>query len=316
MPVIDWIKRNKLSSILLLLLLVFFGKNFLQSFLGVSTFSSGGVSRSLSYNKGMVSDVTTPMGLALPTTGGGSMMPINEAAPQANVPKRLVIQDSDLSLLVKDVVSTKDSIITYAQTNGGYMVSANVSNPTDAPSATVVVRVASAKMKEALVYLHSLSLKVVSENVNGTDVTDQYVDVDTRVSQLLATRAKFETLLSQAKEISDITNLTQQILNIQSQIDNYKGQQDAMKKNADLAKLTVYLSTDEIALPYAPSDTFRPGVIFKLAVRSLVADLRKVATSGIWLAVYAVVWLPVVIIAVFVYRKFFRKTSVVRKTVN
>ena len=61
----------------------------------------------------------------------------------------------------------------------------------------------------------------------------------------------------------------------QSQIDSYKGQQDALKKNAQLAKLTIYLSTDEIALPYAPSETFRPQIIFKLAVRGIsMAEIK------------------------------------------
>lgn len=108
--------------------------------------------------------------------------------------------------------------------------------------------------------------------------------------------------MEQATQVSDITNITQQILNYQNQIDSLKGQQEALEKNAQLAKLTIYLSTDEIALPYAPSETFRPKVIFKLAVRSLISSLRKLATIAIWLFVYSVIWVPALAIYILVRR--------------
>jgi hypothetical protein len=265
-------------------------------------------------------------GLSAPQSAGGVMMKsiapmatdsigtFQEAAPQANVVNRMVIQNSNLSLLVKNVIETRDNIVNFAQANGGYMVSSEISNPQDAPSATVIVRVNAEKLKAAIAYLHSLSVKVVSENLEGYDVTDQYVDIDKRIAILQTTINKFQSILDQAKEVSDIMNINQQIINIQSQIDSYKGQQMALKQNADLAKLTVYISTDEIALPYAPNDTFRPAVIFKLAVRSLVADLRKVAEDSIWIGVYAVIWIPILVICYFVWRfansKGWLKTSV------
>jgi len=229
--------------------------------------------------------------------------PQQDYAPQPEVKDRLVIQNSDLSLLVKNVVEARQKIVDYAQSNGGYMVSSSVSNPQDAPTATVVVRVAAAQLSPALDYFHSLAIKVVSENLSGQDVTDQYVDVDARIAQLEKTKAKLQSILDAAKEVSDITSLNQQIITVQSQIDSFKGQQQALQKNAQLAKLTVYLSTDEIALPYAPNETFRPSVIFKLAVRSLISQLRQFATGAIWIAVYAVIWLPVLLIGILVYRK-------------
>jgi hypothetical protein len=183
------------------------------------------------------------------------------------------------------------------------MVISSVANPQDAPTGTVVVRIPSTQLNQALDYFHSLSIKVVSENLDGTDVTDQYVDTEARITTLEKTKAKYESILDSAHEISDITNLTQQILQIQSQIDSLKGQQDALTKNAQLAKITIYLSTDEIALPYAPSETFRPAVIFKLAVRSLISQLRAVATWFIWIAVYGVIWIPALILFVWAYRK-------------
>ncbi len=300
---LSWIKKNKLASLLMVILLVLLFKSLPSSLLGNKTISLNSASREVA---------------PLPISGGGvgalsksvsdTYMPAQEYTPTSGI-DRLVIQESNLSLLVKNVVDVRNKIVNYAETNGGYMVSSNVSNPQDAPTATVIIRVDSSRLQEALDFFHSLSIKVVSENLYGTDVTDQYVDVEKRVTLLQNTLTKYQEILGKAGEISDITNLTQQIINIQSQIDSLKGSQDALKKNASLAKLTIYLSTDEIALPYAPSETFRPGVIFKLAVRSLVSNLREIATALIWIGVYGVFWVPLAVIGWFIYRRYVRRNS-------
>jgi hypothetical protein len=64
---------------------------------------------------------------------------------------------------------------------------------------------------------------------------------------------------------------------------------------------------DEYALPYAPDTNWKPETVFKLAVRSLVLNLRGLASAAIWLTVYAALWLPLLLIAIFAWKKFFKK---------
>jgi hypothetical protein len=301
MPVLLWIKRNKLSAFLLAVIVLFV-------FAGVS--SSVKKSRSFTMSNGLSEQATLDYA---PVASDGMMVSKSRAnvmpsagggiEPQPQISNRMVIRESNLSLLVKDVAKARDDIIAKAKEFGGYMVTSQTSNPGETKSATVVVRVTGDKLTTMLETLRGMAVKVVSEELSGTDVTDQYVDVEKRIAILEKTMAKFVSILDQAKEISDITNLNQQIIYIQDQIDSLKGSQMALAKNAELARVTIYLSTDEIALPYAPDSTWRPNVIFKLAVRGLVTDLRWFGEMGIWVAVYAVIWLPIVI-AIYFIRKF------------
>ena len=301
MVAVEWVKKNKFKT-LVLLVAAYILLKLSNSFFGVNTLSldmpgarkqSGGVGSS---SFGAIAPMS---GISLPSYPSSYQQ---EYTPQPDVKDRLVVQESNLSLLVKDVTDVRGKIVKYAQDLGGYMVTSNISNPQDAPIATVVIRVPSTKLEDTLTFLRTLAVKVVSENLTGQDVTDQYVDIDTRISQLERTKKRLEEILESATQITDITNLTQQILSYQNQIDSLKGQKDSLQKNAQLAKLTIYLSTDEIALPYAPSETFRPAVIFKLAVRSLVGTLRKLAILAIWIGVYSVVWAPALTIYVGVRR--------------
>jgi len=295
MFIINWIKNNKLTVLLLLIVFYFLLKN-TSSFFGYRATTP--LQRA---EYGYVTKTAPGVG------GGGEINPIypppQEAPPTTDVENRLVIKESYLSLLVDNVVNIQKQIIKKAQDLGGYMVNSNLDNPQEAATATVIVRVPSEKLDEALDYFRGLSVKVISENLQGQDVTDQYVDIEARLSTLLKTKAKFEEIMEKATQIQDILSIQQELINLQSQIDAEKGQKQYLEQSAKLAKLTMYLSTDELALPYAPSEAWRPNVIFKQAVRSLIGLLRKVGTALIWLTVYSVIWIPVGLIVFFFYRR-------------
>lgn len=304
---IKWIKNNRLAAFLILLLTVIalptIGNAFLRS---TSKFSSTYIRQGTATTDSFaIGESKMAMDMAAPALG--IMPPSYPEAPPVNSPSRMVVQNSYLSLLVTNIVDTKNTILQYVTQQGGYMVSASVSNPQEAGTATVSIRIPSANLDGALAFFREQAIKVVSEELQGQDVTDEFVDIDTRILQLEQSKEKMNQLLDRATEVSDIMNINNQIINIQSQIDSLKGRQLALTQNADLTKVTLYLSTDELSLPYAPTDPFRPDVIFKLAVRSLLTHVQKLASSLIWLAVYGVVVIPLIITTYLIFRKLSKK---------
>ena len=289
MPIINWIKTHKLIVLLILIIaFLFFKKN----------------------------DVITPLPLPIANNYRVSPPSMGMIAPELSLQKttdtfsdtsnRIVTKTSDLSLLVRDVRGIGDQIISYAKNSGGYMVFASYNRPSESPFATITVRIPTSKLDEALNYIRSLSIKVTSENLVGSDVTDDYVDIESRLATLRQTEAKFKDILAKAVSVQDILTVQRELISLQQQIDSLKGQKMAIEKNAQFSKITVYLSTDELALPYAPDKTFRPNVVFKLAVRSLLGTLRSGAEAIIWIGVYSLIWLPIVLLFV-AYKKLKKK---------
>lgn len=280
----DWLKKNKLTAFLILVVVyLLYRQNRvvpLRSYSESMPAVGGGLDMAVVQKMSSSSN-------ALP-------IPVQEAPP-VQTANRLVVQESSLSLVVKDVREVGDKIMEKAKEVGGFMVSSSLSKPEDAPYANVIVRVPAEKLKEVLDYYRGLAIKVSSENLYGYDVTDQYVDIEARLATLNKTKAKFEEILAQAFKVSDLLEVNRELINLQNQIDNLKGQQKYLEQTAKLAKITVYLSTDELALPYAPTQAYRPSVIIKQAVRSLIATLRKVVTAIIWIAVYIPVWILILL---------------------
>jgi len=282
---IPWIKKNLLTIILTLVVVFLLVRNFrVQPLLQTVSFSSLDSSVALKSAVGR---------------GGAEIMPINEVPPTTN-PSRMVVLESNMSLVVKNVKGSVDKLIEKAKAVGGYMISSSLSQPEEAPFATVSLRIPAKDLKTTLDYFRSLSIKVFSENLTGYDVTDRYTDIEARLATLNQTKAKFEEILRSAVKIQDILEVQWQIISLQDQIDSLKGQQLYLEKTAELSRVTVYLSTDEFALPYAPATPFKPATIFKLAVRALVSVLRFFVKALIWVVVFSVLWLPILLVIYFV----------------
>ncbi|MFH0864113.1 MAG: DUF4349 domain-containing protein [Candidatus Gottesmanbacteria bacterium] len=289
---LDWVKRNKIAALIILVLLVLLIKSNLSSV--VPLIPTTGVLRSDMMEQKM----------AVPGSfGTSSIMPPSDQYTPTQTQNRLVVQESSMSMLVSNVRKINDQIVDKAKSVGGYMVNTSLTNPQEAPFATVTIRIPADELKTTLDYFRTLAIKVTSENILGTDVTDQYVDVQARLATLEKTKAKFADIMDKAVQVQDILTVQRELINIQDQIDSLKGQQQYLEQTAKLAKVTVSLSTDEFALPYAPTGQFRPEVIFKQAVRSMVTNIRDLAGVLIWVVVYGVIWIPLAVIVFLVWRK-------------
>lgn len=288
--IFDWVKTNLLVVILLVLIVYLFTRqNGPIPYRMTGPFGIGGSSE---------------MGMAKLNMTSSFMPPdYTPPAPPTSQPNRLVVRDTSLSLVATDVQSAIKNIEEEAVRLGGYLVDSNVSIPEGAASGTISVRVPSDKRSQAIDAFKQLVVKTVSESVSGADVTDQYVDMQARLEVLNKTKAKFEEILVKAEKVQELLEVQRELTNMQAQIDSLKGQQKYLEQTAKLTKITAYISTDELALPYAPDQSWRPQVIFKQAVRSLIGSLRGVGSTLIWIGVYAPVWLPILIIFWWIKRK-------------
>lgn len=282
----EWIKNHKITTAFILVVLYFLFKD---QFVSQSSYNHG-------YNIQTVEPKSIP----------GPLSPSFSNQISEN---RVTIKESNLSLLVEDVNKSGEQIISYAKTNAGYMVNTSYTKPGESPFGTITIRIPTARLDQTLTFIRSLGIKVISENIVGTDVTQEYTDIQAREQTLQKTKNKFEDILEKAINVQDIVSVQKELINIQDQLDSLKGQKQAINENTQLTKITVYLSTDELALPYAPDTAFRPTVIFKQAVRSLVNTIRGIGELLIWIFVYVPLWGGAIIIYL-LYKRWKKKRTI------
>lgn len=273
--IFDWIKSNFLSLILLVAIVYLFGGRQGMNLSGMRTSSVG----SGGFAGGSISMLAK-----------NQMPPVFDSFEQSTAPVssdlRMVVQDTSLSMQVKDVSEVMTGIEKLSVSMGGYMVNRSMYKPEGAATGSISIRVPVEKRADTLASIKLLGIKTVSENVSGHDVTDQYVDIQGRIDNLNKTKIKMTALQDQASRVQDLMDIQMQLNNIQSQIDSYVGQQKYLEQTAKLTRISVNLATDDLALPYSPDSAWRPAVVLKMAVRSMVGTLRLVANAVIWLVIY------------------------------
>lgn len=217
-PIFAFVKQQWLGTLLLVVLVLILGKSFFGVSLIGNTYSG---SRMYAEPAAVGSMAMDMMGKSVSSTS----YPSESVVPPVDTQSRKVTTDTTISQQVKDVRSVAGELERIAGTYGGYLVSSQVSSPEGAQSGSVVLRVQSSKRVEALDAIKALAVKVVSEEVSASDITDQYTNLEERKAILEATKTQYASIRATAHEISDLVSITRELTAIQQQIDALEGQQ-------------------------------------------------------------------------------------------
>lgn len=203
--------------------------------------------------------------------------------------ERLIIKTAMLAVVVSDVPQAAEKIVQYAVSKGGFEVERNVYKDGLAFSGSVTVRIPVKSFDAGVEEAKGLG-EVRSQQVNGQDVTEEFVDVQTQLKHLSAVEAQFLDILRRAQKIEDILAVQRELNQVQGQIEQLEGRKKYLQLSADLSTITVNLSTDPAKLPVVDEgEKWRPLAILKNATRSLV-ELGK---SLVGVLIWAVVYIPV-----------------------
>ena len=137
---------------------------------------------------------------------------------------QLVIKDAELSLLVKDSAQAMDEVTALTSQEGGYIISSKTWYQDGYLYAALRLGIPSIRFETALNALRRIGVQGLSENAQGQDITDQYVDLQSRQTNLEATAARVREFLKDAKTIEDSLRINQQLAELEDQINQVKGQ--------------------------------------------------------------------------------------------
>jgi len=171
---------------------------------------------------------------------------LGNTSPLADV-ERKIIKNADLSVVVKDPVQSMADITALAEKLDGYVVSSNIyqstygPNNVSVPQGSINIRVPADKLNDALDQIKNSAVDVQSENVSGQDVTDQYVDLQSRLTAKQAAEKKLLEILDKTEGADNVLAVYLQVEQVQSDIEVLKGQIKYIDQSAALSSVNVNL---------------------------------------------------------------------------
>jgi glycine cleavage system regulatory protein/uncharacterized protein YceK len=232
------------------------------------------------------------------SVGGAKMMDSSGSmmAPDLSVTDRKLIMTGNLSLHVADVRTTVTDISTATTGMNGMVISSNVTRGDKSYSAYMNVRVPADQFEAAMAAFKEEAIYVESEDSNSSDVTEYYMDLETRLKNKQAEEAQYLEILKKASTVTDTLAVTQALNDVQYEIESLQAQIQSYDNQIDYSNIYLSLSEDESA--EATAETWSPTSTVHEAQSDFVALMQGVVD----LVIYAVVlgW-PVLVILVLVW---------------
>ncbi len=246
-------------------------------------------------------DAGAPVPAGTSAAGGSAGQPTLPNGAPANT---YLIRSLEISLQVNSPLDaeqqiTKDlfALDSFAQA-AGERISQNGESNYDV---TLTFAISSPKYDAVKAYLQGFAQshpdfkgKLLSENESVQNVTSQYVDLQSRLTNLRTEQQRLLQLLSQAKTLADTLTIQDKLTDVEGQIEQIEGQMNQLAGQTSFSTVTIHLSATPTgpAKPPANQSAWNPLQVLGDAAGALLAVLQVVLTVLIWVLVFAPLWLP------------------------
>ncbi|WP_043933494.1 DUF4349 domain-containing protein [Bacillus sp. EB01] len=153
---------------------------------------------------------------------------------------RMVIHEAELHLRVKDFAEAQQSLETKAKQYGGFIVDSTVSRDGgEGMSGAVTIRVPASQFEKFLHEAEKEAAEVIERVVRGDDVTEDYVDLESRLKSKRAVEARLLDFMKGAERTEDLLKISSDLAVVQEEIEQLVGKMKYLKDRASLSTITI-----------------------------------------------------------------------------
>jgi hypothetical protein len=224
----------------------------------------------------------------------------DEGALNAASVDRRIIYTVSLHLIVRDTETAFEEVQRVTEEMGGWISESNVWRDEEHQRATLTVRVPAEGLEDALAKFRALAVDVENQRVDSDDVTEEYVDLEARLTNAQRTERELQELLesrSETGKTSDILEVHRELTNIRAQIEQIQGRMQYLANLSAMATVHIELTPDALMQPVVVAG-WRPQGTARDAIRLLIRTLQFLADAAIVLFLYIVPVLIVIAIPV------------------
>ncbi len=241
-----------------------------------------------------------------------------EAAAFAS--SHMIIKNADIKLLVEDTDLAIDRATQAIGDVNGYIISSRVwyqpwVDGENYKYATITIGVPVDEFERTLTRLRGLAVQVLDEVASGEDVTNQFVDLQSQITNLEATRERIKGFLDQATTVDEALRINQELANIEAQIEQIKGQMNYLQDRSAYSTITINFEPVLPEIVSTPTPTpvpnvWNPGETFDDAKKSVTSAYQGIVDFLIWFFVVLVpIFAPPILIGWALWKWFSRKPN-------
>lgn len=211
----------------------------------------------------------------------GKLADTANAAPAGEM-ERKIIKNADVTIQVENYQAAADALKKQVTDLGGYIANESINNAVNGDGITsghLQVRVPQASFDGFLNGMPGLG-KVLRRNVNSQDVTEEYIDVESRLHVMRVKEERLLSILAKSGQLSDVLAVENELANTRSDLESLEGRLRYLNNQTNFSNIGISLrqaalSTQQITTTGWKGILLRSQEAFIKAINNILRDTGK-----------------------------------------
>lgn len=207
---------------------------------------------------------------------------------------RMIIHQARISTNVKDLKKAQHNMEQRVKDYGGYIVESNVYLESDETSSgKMIVRIPEKHFETFLSEAEVEASKVLEKNVTGQDVTEQYVDLSSRVKSKRAVEERLLAFMKDAEKTEDLLKISSDLAKVQEEIEVLVGKIKYLENQTSFSTIELTMFENRVIIPEIENKDLNT---WEKTKKQFITSTNALLSIGSGIIVFIVGNLPVLIL--------------------
>lgn len=207
--------------------------------------------------------------------------------------ERMIIHKAIISTNVKNLTNAQNNIEHKVKKYGGYIVESNVHRLDDQTSSgNMIVRIPEKHFATFLSDAEEIASKVLERNVTGQDVTEQYVDLTSRIKSKRVVEERLLEFMKKAEKTEDLLKISSDLASVQEEIEVLVGRIKFLENQTSFSTIELTMYENRVIIPEIENKDLNTWDKTK---KQFVTSTNALLSAGSGIIVFLVGNLPVLL---------------------
>ena len=201
--------------------------------------------------------------------------------------QRLIIKNGNIVIRIANAHDYVDQLTGIAEQYGGYVLTSDLrADPAGNETLHMTIAVEVDHFESAMMGVRTIGGEVLEETSSGEDVTDEFVDLESRLGSLRATRDRLTSFLEQADTVEEALEVNEALSEIEGEIDQILGRMEYLSGRAAFSTIDIRLVPVFLPPTPTPAPIWEPGKIVGQAAEAQIELVKILFGALVWIVVF------------------------------
>jgi hypothetical protein len=174
----------------------------------------------------------------------------NEISNENTKVNRKVIYKATLRMRVKNYQNAHRNLEDKAKQYRGFLIGSNShQNGEEQMSGSITLRVPEEHFQAFLNDAEGEAEEILERNVSGSDVTEEYVDLESRLRSKRVVEERLLEFMKNANKTEDLLKISNDLADVQEEIERVVGRMKFLENQSALSTITINLFENNVIIP-------------------------------------------------------------------